>query len=175
MKDMYIISPNRVGSTLLTNIFYGLLKPDAPVEYISSLPIDSKREDGNIFKTHHLPCFDLENVYKIGIERNGIAMIDEKYKKEDVLVFQYEDILYKSAYVTASRRSLYDMISSIAERVTIKFKIALTPEQVDQSCDRVMDMDSRYGEIKDMPFAYLDRFYHIHGQHRGRGDASINS
>lgn len=172
---MYIISPNRVGSTLLANIFYGLLKPDDPVEYISSLPIDSKRGDGNIFKTHHLPCFDLENVYKIGIERNGVAMIDEKYKKEDVLVFQYEDILYKSAYNISSRKSLYDMISSIAGRTATKFMITITAEKIDQACNRISSMDSRYEEIKDMPFNYLDKFYHIHGRHRGRGDVSINS
>jgi len=33
-------------------------------------------------------------------------------------------------------------------------------------------MNKRLEEIKDEPFTFVDRFYHIHGSHRNRGSSN---
>ena len=34
--------------------------------------------------------------------------------------------------------------------------------------NRIINMNKRYEEIKDLPFTYIDPFYELHGSHKNR-------
>lgn len=157
-------SPMGTGSTLLTNILYGLILPDQPVSY------QSLQEDTLILKTHTLDFDKLtqdlgegRRIYFVSSERKeNHLFINQKYKPwENVCVLNYGDLLEREDY------SVEQIVDTVYDKL-----IDFLPKEIglnkETAVHRVNDMNRKYEEIKHNPFSYFDTFYHIHGSHRDR-------
>jgi hypothetical protein len=168
-------SPAHTGSTVLVNILQGLIHHNKPVTYINfnNKPgygiINDLLKDNNIcvIKTHicnidrlkaHLKNY---NLYCICSER-GDKIIDKKFLSyNNVLVVKYNELLETTTY----------SIKDIVEHISSKLMGFLTSEinlDKEKAIQRIKDMNNTYISIKDKPFSYVDKFYHLHGSHRNR-------
>jgi len=170
------------GSTVLINIIHGLLCPDKAV----TIGVKGFPHNRDIIKTHiYSHCdpneqsgrFGIDrwqdkfsnsyNLYFICSERKGLknsALLDKKYHTyNNVLIIPYEKLLETSSY------TVEDIVSFVAKK--IKAFLPRTYEMKEQfAIDRIKKMNKTYEKIKDKPFSYCDKFFHIHGSHRGRID-----
>jgi hypothetical protein len=174
-KNIMIVqtSPMWTASTVISNILYGLILPDNPVIYISEYKQLNKLENNkvNIIKTH-LPKIDLiinsleskYNLFFVCSERSEPGktfLIDPIYRNyKNVIIFNFDELsdrIYKvEDIVTNSYHRLKDFLPT-------------NIELNERSClERIINMNKIYETIKDNPFEYNYKFYHIHGSHRNR-------
>jgi hypothetical protein len=160
-------SPPGTASTVLFNILYGLIEPELP--YAS----EEVLEERDIIVTHECEIRDWDrysdkyDLYFICSERkskNRFIPNKHKHRKEDnVCIFQFEDLNETPNYP----------VSSIVNTVHDKL-ITFLPESIslntDTAIDRINKMNKLYESIKNREFSYWDKFYGIHGSHRGRDD-----
>ena len=60
-----------------------------------------------------------------------------------------------------------DIVSSVSNKMKDFFP--WNPNlDVESAIKRINRMNKLYEKIKDKPFSYYDKFYHIHGSHRDR-------
>jgi len=164
----------RTGSTLLTNIVYGLLNHSSPVSWLPSSSISNwdlsvfKQSGGGpvIVKTHcpvnKLPRITSPKTIYVSLRRAGVGdpyIIDDPGTGN--LVFDYDRLRYESE----------NELREVVEHVKIRLSPCLPGVRFDTEAavSRVQRMDERCLDIKDKPFSYVDPFFHIHGSHRGRG------
>ena len=168
-------SPPHTGSTVLVNILYGLIHYNNPVIYINfnNKPgygiINNLLKNDNIciIKTHicnidrlinHLNNY---NLYFICSERDE-KIINKKYLSyNNVLVLNYNELLEANS----------NSVRNIVENVSSKL-ISFLPSHInldnEKAIQRINDMNNTYNLIKDKPFSYVNKFYHLHGSHRDR-------
>ena len=174
--DIYIITPDRTGSTLLANTVYGLFLPGEPVTFIKAdfvKPVEPR--NSKIYKTHHMVYYEFDDVYNIGVERPEInKRIDARYKyKPNSLIFTYRDLVYQSNYSPNATGTVSDTVQLVADKISSTFDISINQEQINNSIKRIENMNARYEEIKNEPFNVVDKFYHIRGGHRNRGKQEL--
>ena len=173
----------QTGSTLLVNMLYGFMLPTLPIAYYGGRNCSVREEVDtpkmiNILKTH-VDIGKLMNkhggkhtVFFVCCEREDRVLpcrpraccnpIEKEYRDWDnVLIFDYSELLETE---TNSLENIidgaYDKISNfLPEHITLSKESCL---------NRINAMNARYEEIKDEPFTYIDRFYELHGSHRGR-------
>ena len=168
-------SPEHTASTLLVNALYGLIPS------LSNKPIvyNDFRLNANapvqVIKTHNsnLDAFisRYSNLYKVFFicsereERN--LLVNSKYKSYDnVVVFPYSELN------ETDTNTLPNIINNIANKIRDLLNIEL---DVESGINRITLMNSLYESIKEKPFTFYDRFYHIHGSHRNRKDTKPNT
>jgi hypothetical protein len=90
--------------------------------------------------------------------------INYKYKLyENVISFFYRDLL------ETEKNTIDTIIDNIYNN--LKSLLSKHPEiklNKQNGIDRIINMNKRYIEIKDMPFSYIDPFFELHGSHRNR-------
>lgn len=175
MNKFLIITPPRTGSTLLVNIVHGFFAPNEPVRIGKHKNKNSKTL---IFKTHDMKLLYQDqlpdHVFAVTVERPEInCAVVEKIKKstplKNVLILNYtQDLLYKSEYSNGNQKNIIDIIKGIAEKITNRFDIFISEDQINEALKRVLKMNQKYEKIKDLAFSECDKFYHIHGSHRNR-------
>lgn len=164
-------SPGRTGSTLLTNILYGLFYDNHSVFYSTNITTDDLKKNF-IIKTHqinidYLMC-QYAHTYDILFvcsERPKInQIIDEKYKLyNNVIVFQYEDLL------ETETNSIKNIVNKVYEKLQNKLNSNISRYMnIDNSIKRIKDMNNLYQIISTKSFDYYDAYFHIHGSHRNR-------
>jgi len=172
------------GSTILCNVLYGFFCPLMPIVFrpADSVPLIFPEDSQNsrfIYKSHiykdtslglKLLDSDKHNIFLIMSER------DKKYPKElrnhtKVLIFPFEDLAARDSYYPDSPHSLEWVISNIYEKLTEFLPPQLfcnESEMIESALKRVTSMNKVCEDIKDKPFSYFDKFYHVHGSHRGK-------
>jgi FkbM family methyltransferase len=168
-------SPPHTGSTVLVNILYGLLHYNKPVTYInfdkrSGYAIINnllKNDNVCIIKTHicnidrlkaHLKNYRL---FFICSER-GNNVINSKFDTyNNVLKIKYNELLETPTYTV-------DNIVSVIQNKLLTFLPNDFILNKELAVDRINNMNTQYELIKDKPFNYVDKFYHLHGSHRNR-------
>ena len=164
------VSAPGTGSTLLVNILYGLFESNKSIyhtrfgvqRYQRVALVKSHECNLDVWNNRLKNKYDL---YFITSIRNEHGKIDDKYIKPEnkILWIDYKDLLEREDYsveeiVKCVYHKLYDFLpENIAMLMNIQAAV-----------DRVNKMNARYEQIKDRPFKFYDRFYHIHGHHRGR-------
>ena len=177
-----------VASTLIANINAGLYEPDKPVTFIESDNILDKNykfpDDQITFKSHPhgkngIPTHDIDMIYRaidirktepiyfVYVNRVDHPIIEAQLDK--LILLDYDKILYRSELYTKTNTQLSDVIDYVIGRyATLIPGIEITQSMIDNAIDRVNEMDRRTKEMKTQPFENVDKFYHIHGSHRGR-------
>ncbi len=104
-------------------------------------------------------------------ERQNIGKkVDDKFRKyKNVLIFPYTDLLETDIYgVENIVKTVYTKLSSFLPGETV------SEMKMDRAVKRIKDMNALYKTIKDKPFSYYNKYYHIHGSHRSQ-DSDIIS
>jgi len=171
-KKILIIqtSPYHTASTFLINALYGfvpcLLKK--PILGIWDKDWENQVDDIIIIKCHNTNIDEListysnkYNLYFLCSERpDSNLILDPKYKLYDnVIMFQYSELNETDV------NTLPDIIHTIYNRIKNTINIELN---IENAIQRIEDMNKRYEEIKNEPFAYIDQFFELHGSHRYR-------
>tara|TARA_Y100000589_G_C27102203_1_gene608555 strand:- start:491 stop:1036 length:546 start_codon:yes stop_codon:yes gene_type:complete len=173
MSNIRIIqsSPTHTGSTLLVNLLHGFIIPKRK--------INIKFDFNNflITKTHNTNIDQLIDIYKdyklyfIVSERNDNKvkkLIKNKYRKYDnVLIINFKDINENN------ENSLENIINLTFNRffkfIPKKMHQKKSDSEIKKDMlERIQDMNRIYEKIKNKPFSYCNKFYHIHGNHRDR-------
>jgi hypothetical protein len=134
----------------------GFYDNDKPVIY-SDIPVNSK-----IIKTHNISYkywsqeYANHNLFFVCSERKELQKYipNETKLKNNVLVVEYSDLIKDTIILDLKNK----LISLIPE----------TPN-VEAAISRIENMNKLCSEIKNYPFSYCDKFYHIHGSHRSNG------
>jgi len=103
----------------------------------------------------------LYRVFFICSEREELnLLVNSKYKTyENVIVFPFSELNETDS------NPLPNIITNIANKIRDLLNIEL---DVESGINRIKRMNALYETIKEKPFTFYDRFYHIHGSHRGR-------
>ena len=168
------------GSTLVVNIILGFFEPDQPVVGITKYHQQLIKEhkfrqvfdnfsSRMVLKAHFMEMFDYIDTKYITTHRSNKPMSNKIYNRDNIVVLEYSELLYKSEYNPHSNKSVERVINYVANEIENKFlDIKITEHQRKSSHERVLNMDKMYESIKHKPFQYFDPFYHIHGSHRNR-------
>lgn len=169
MKTLIIqYSPEHTASTLLVNALYGLIPSlqSKPIVY-NDFRLNANAEV-QVIKTHNSNLDGFITRYKtlyrlffICSEREELNLhINSKYKTyENVIVFPFSELN------ETDNNPLPNIITNIANKIRDLLNIEL---DVESGINRIKRMNALYETIKEKPFTFYDRFYHIHGSHRGR-------
>ncbi len=161
-------SPQRTGSTFLVNAIYGLI-PELCQQRIymdwTEKPVSKYRM---AIKTHETDLDVLSNKYSqynvlfVSSERQSMGIcIEDRFRcRDNLVIFDYEELNEREDYPLSA------IVRHIYEKVQGKWPHIAWNE--DTCLQRLLKMNERYEEIRDRPFAYIDRFYHLHGSHRNR-------
>ncbi len=166
----------RTGSTVLVNLIHGFLLPHEAVRFFPHLSTATKKHINKylITKTHDtridnfVKNYKNYNIYFIVSQRNNHDKIDGKYRKHDnVLIIDYNDIN------ETEKNSLKNIVNTVFNKLKTFLPNDILPKKNDTEIknsmfDRITNMNKVYEEIKHKPFSHYDKFYHIHGHHRGR-------
>lgn len=177
-----------VASTLIANINTGLYEPDKPVTFIESDNILDKKykfpDDQITFKSHPhgkngIPTHDIDMIYQaieirktepiyfVYVNRVDHPIIETQLDK--LILLDYDKILYKSELYSKTNTSLPTVIDYITSKYTATIPdINISQEMIESAIDRVIKMDEITKQMRSKSFDHVDKFYHIHGGHRGR-------
>ena len=160
----------RTGTTLLVNLLYGFMIPEEEIRCLweTHHEIQLFHDKCNIYKSH---CLDIEgfiqqhqekyNVFFVCTERDDKIINEHHKKRQNVVVFDYNEILETEAYPT----------DKIIENAYNKIR-ELLPQSISldkETCKtRIEKMNETYKEIEDKDFSYIDEFFQLHGRHRSR-------
>lgn len=161
-------SPPHTASTVLVNYLHGYLTPEEPIHWEDDSYLIMKTHNVNIDKL--IKKYSDYKCYFVVSERNDSkekAMINQKYKKYDnVLIINYDEI---------KDTTNNDMLNNITNNLFAKFQkfipinTSANKEEIKKNMsERIKNMNKKYEEIKNKPFSYHDKFYHIHGHHKNR-------
>jgi hypothetical protein len=167
---IFILSKEGTGSTLLTNILYGLFQPTRPVLFVSDVYND-KLFIGNgmlIIKSH------LETNYFLKIISSNACVVIYSQRQElgevgimpihpsltDYISIDYEEI---------KSRTTDELIEFVLQQLkTVLSESVLATANVDACKARLLEMNKMQSDMQHLPFRVCDPFYHIHGSHRAR-------
>jgi len=173
MKERIIqASPGHTGSTILVNLLYGLLEPNSDVNFQGKTENLGKKF---ITKTHKLNLDSIINnlkdneIYFVMSERNDKKvkkLINQKYRNyKNVLIFNFFELL-------ETENNTISQICINAEKKLRKFlpttALKYAKGDLQTMKNRIIAMNATYEKIKNEPFSYVNKFYHIHGSHRNR-------
>jgi len=170
MKTLIIqTSPQHTASAFLINALYGLI-PELRNKRIVGIwdnQFEDYFDDIIIVKCHDIDIDNLTleynnyNLFFICSERKQLNLtINDKYKLyNNVVVFDFDE-LNKS-----TTNTLPNIIQHVHNKINNMLNIELN---VEGGISRIMDMNKRYEEIKELSFDYIDDFFEIHGSHRNR-------
>jgi hypothetical protein len=165
-------SETRTGSTLLTNILYGLFCYDKDVCF-SNINTTKILETNFIIKTHQI---DLNTIQKKIINYNLFFVCSERPQinrklkpvhktKVNYILFDYtKDLLIQDT------KTIIDVVKYVKLKLETKLpEDIMKLANVELASKRIEEMNEYYETIKDKPFSFFDKHYHIHGSHRNRG------
>ena len=166
-----------VGSTLVANINTGMLEPGQDIFFQKGLDsistfLESNRlnlkNHGSVSKIVDIvKKFEESPIYFVTINRDNHPQIN--YDSDKLIILDYNRLLYRSEHLKNETRSLEDVLNYLAFEYNQKIPGEFFNETLkSQALDRIVKMDEVYSQIKEKPFTYWNKHYHIHGSHRGR-------
>lgn len=180
MKKWLIIqsSPKRTASTLLVNAIQGLIPElhDKRIYFAWSAHSPVPPFDTSVFvlKTHETDIDKLTSQYQsdeyslffICSQRKskGIYFAAEQVSRPNVLVFDFDELNEREGYgLPQVVQYIYEKINSSILRIPLDPSLCLA---------RLTAMNQMEESLRDKPFSFIDRFFHIHGHHRCRDSES---
>jgi len=166
-----------VGSTLVANINTGMLEPGQDI-FFNKNPDETSlflTSDRLTLKTHGkvdtiidaVKKYKFEHVYFVTVNRDNHPQIH--HNSDNLIILDYNRLLYRSEHLNNATQSLEDVVDYVANEYNRRISGKLFDDVLkSRAIDRITKMDERYSEIKQKPFKYCDKHYHIHGSHRGR-------
>lgn len=158
-------SPEHTGSTVLANALTEIFDKGNAV-FADDVSISN---ENIVTKTHNIDLkywkekYSKFDLYFFGSHRKDHRMISDKYTCwENVVIFDYEELLETNNY------SVLDICDNIYKKVSNLIK-GIHISSVEDMANRINNMNEVYKKIKEKPFSYYDKYYHIHGSHRNRG------
>ena len=157
-------SPCGTASKLLANVVYGLISPNTAIDLGKGASDLTK----DMVATHELELDvlldQLSKKYKlyfiVSERRQHNKTIPAKYYDyDDIYVFQFEELN------ETPNNSVTNIVDTVYKKLIDKLPFTLNKKT---AVERVNNMNALYERIKERPFAYYDKFYCIHGHHRGR-------
>ena len=108
-------------------------------------------------------------------------VVSEREKKYKERYYNYENILfiaYKELLET-KENTVEKIVKYVYKQASSFLPREIFPDNdeksiIDTAVKRIEDMNKVCKTIKDKPFEYCDKFYHIHGSHRGRPQTERN-
>jgi hypothetical protein len=171
------ITVPHVGSTLVANINTGMLEPGQDI-FFNKNPDETPlflTSNRLTLKTHGkvdaiidaVKKYKFEHVYFVTVNRDNHPQIH--HNSDNLIILDYNRLLYRSEHLKNESRRLEDVVDYIAHEYNQIIPGELFDDRFKlRAIDRITKMDERYSEIKEKPFKYCDKHYHIHGSHRGR-------
>lgn len=165
------MSQTRSGSTLLSNILYGLFQPDEPICFCS---MDTHQilspfiHDHFILKTHSEQPSEINSnfpqytIYYVASVRPSRGKINHKKYVKTVPRFIAIDYDLISGDV---EESVDNVVRTLQQLLPTELMAVANKET---AVGRIKAMNDRYDQIKDLPFVEYDPFFKIHGHHRNR-------
>jgi len=163
------VGAEHTGSTLLTNLIYGIFLPDESIHWINE-----GIEDHLILKTHSLniekliKLFYNFKLYFCVSERTDHECVDNKYiNYSNVLYIHYDEIN------ETQENTLTNIINNVYNKFIRFFPkelfVNLNESQIKENAlSRIINMNKLYETIKDKPFSFCNYLYGIRGHHRNR-------
>jgi hypothetical protein len=161
-------SPTHTASTLLVNAIYGLIPELHDKKIMFDQLEDSDSENIIVLKRHDdidVLIDKYDKLYKlifICSERKDLdIVIDVKYRKyTNVVIFDYNEL----------NETINNELLIIVNTIYNKVKYLLSDIKLNKiTCiERIKSMNTRYEEIKNNSFDYIDDFFGLHGSHRNR-------
>jgi hypothetical protein len=161
----------RTGSTLLSNILAACLDNNKPIfashDSLSASILTKTHNTDLLFWKSKYPSIDL---YFAITQRSGFGNILEdynnanyirSYSKSKIIEFDYDKLCISSI------RSTED-IALYCVDVLQKYFSFVDKQSIPGVINRVNLMNAKVLELRDMPFAYYNEFFHVHGGHRRR-------
>ena len=181
MKLITITLPH-TASTLVANINTGFLEPDKPI-YFKSLRFNPKEVISDFLDSHtyrltlkcHSPVNQfLERVKEfpdanfVFINRSGCPQIQDNFS--NVCILEYNKLLYRSKSLPNAEYSLDQVLHYVIDNYQCKFEgCSEYLKNFDLCKKRILAMDEKYHEIKNLNFSHIDPFFSIHGSHKNKG------
>ena len=188
-KTIITYTVAHVGSTLIANINTGLFEPKQAIQFIKPQDLLNPRytlpKNRITFKSHPppnsegVPTYDVdtlletvklradEQTYFVYVNRKNHPTIETQLP--NLILLDYERILYKSELYSKTNTSLPTVIDYITSKYTATIPdINISQEMIESAIDRVIKMDKITKQMRSKSFDHVDKFYHIHGSHRGR-------
>ena len=174
MKTLIIqTSPHHTASTFLVNALYGLIPKlnNTKIIGIWNENFEEYFDDIIVLKNHNTNIDELierfnknYKLYFVCSERRSMNyLIDDKYKDynkyKNVTIFDYNELN------ETSTNTIPKIMENIYEKISKMLGIELN---VEGGVNRIAMMNTRYEEIKEYPFSYIDDFFEIHGSHRNK-------
>jgi len=170
------------GSTVLVNILTAFFQPHEPVSWLGK-PENIKNHLNNniVLKTHYKNLDEWIDLFSKDYQLFFIIS-DRKdydwnkyYDYPNVLFIDYSDIL------ETETNTLLDISTNIYNKCE-----SFLPKQfmiynrknisIQNSVNRITNMNKRYEEIKNESFDFVDKYYQLHGSHRNKNhDESIKT
>ena len=180
MKLITITLPH-TGSTLVANINTGFLEHDKPIHF-KSLRFNSEEVISDFLDPHtqRLTLKAHTNVNKflqivnefpdanfVTINRAEHEQIQDRF--HNVCVLAYNKLLYRSKSLPNAEYSLDQVLHYVADNYQSKFEgFSEFFKNFDSCKKRILEMDEKYEEIKNLSFSCFDNFFHIHGSHKNK-------
>jgi hypothetical protein len=170
------------ASTLVANINTGFMEAREPILFAGGL---SKSSHGitkfinseRLTLKGHSPVdvflkrikeFSDSSLYFVFVNRPNRDQIQGDYS--NVIVLDYNKLLYRSESLPDAQYSLDEVLNYVLDIYTSKMKDFDRYSKNLHLCkSRILKMDERYSEIKNLSFDYVDPFFHIHGSHKNKG------
>ena len=156
-------SPAHTGSTVLTNLIYGLLEPESAVKFRKGFTLNPANsifmflEKKLIIKSHDqnidtimqdLKQYDLYFVMSERDDEKEQRLINQKFRKyENVLIFDYTELL------ETKDKSLQEICENAERKLTSFLPQAIMQQAkggLEQMYKRISSMNERYQEIKNI-------------------------
>ena len=178
-----------VGSTLIANINTGLFEPKKPIQFVYPHDLLNPQyilpEDRITLKSHPPPNNEGVPTYNIDVLLETVKMRSNgqtyfvyvnredhpiiKTRLDNMMLLDYEKILYKNVQYNKTTTCLHDVIDYIVTKYTeVIPELEITQNMIHNAVTRVNEMDRVAKEMKTQPFQKVDSFFQIHGGHRGR-------
>lgn len=165
----------RTGSTLLTNVLYGLVTPKADVCYCADGCCMVNNLPGSVIIKMHDPAqiATLDKRCRLhGCEPYFVCSVRAEFNRDIPAEFKTWPNVTRVEYadlIQTETRSVADSVQAVVERIKPIFPADFVASfQLDAAVERVEAMNRRYAEIQDKPFDWIDTFFRLHGHHRNR-------
>lgn len=160
------------GSTVLANALMGFFQPYENLTWMGKPYYNSDLINNNIIiKTHHKRLDDWIEKYNETYDLYFIISDREDYDWNKY--YEYKNVLFINYNELLENKS--NSIDNICNNIFSKCENFLPQNyminirkyiSIQNSINRIANMNQRYNEIKNKPFDFVDKYYQLHGSHR---------
>ena len=154
----------RTGSTVLTNILYGIFcDSHVHVEHTGNTSWEGNKKL-NVVKTHNTDFFSWMNEAPTRV--TTIVITSDRRDRKKLSPSEHQNLVripYPFLAQENERRIAWAVYALLGTKL---INLPDKETAISIATQRLRDMNVRYEQIKHKPFGYFDPKWHIHGSHR---------